>query len=370
MNKFLLVFGTRPELIKLAPVIQEFTKRNQRDRLYIVNTNQHEDLVKQDLDYFQIEVDHRFQLPKRCDDLSRLTAMLLSEFHELKMKLNTLQIKLCSVITQGDTCTSFCSSQFAFYERIPLVHIEAGLRTLDFNQPFPEEFYRKTISSLAAIHFAPTLSAKQNLMAEGVKQDLIIVTGNTGIDNIRKQFESGRFHYNDAKDGVVLITIHRRENRASNLNSIISRIIFYCNKHPEKSFLWIAHPGNKIESHIDKQPINFKIIQPVSFSEMMKIYKRTNLIITDSGGIQEEAGYLGIPALLFRAKTERTEGIDSGIAKYFEEHDDLDVVTANLNKKTSDYNTIYGDGYASTKIVNFLLEQESGKQGMQARASL
>lgn len=354
MQKLLIVFGTRPELIKLAPIISEFRKRNLRERLYIVNANQHKDFIQQDLDYFQIDVDHQFHLNRSDDSLSLLNALLLLGFYELKSKLKELNITIDAIIGQGDTCTSFSTAQYAFYEKIPFIHIEAGLRTGDFNQPFPEEYFRKTISSIAEIHFAPTTTAKKNLVSEGIAANSIVVTGNTVIDNLKQFKNTGT-----AANRVVLITIHRRENIKNNLLPIIKRILKYIKNNPRKLFIWIDNPGYKIGHKIRVQLSNLKIIQPVSYFEMMELYRRVDLIFTDSGGIQEEAAYLGIPTLLFRTKTERTEGINSGISKCIEDSDnDLDCVIKRLNENIlTEFNPIYGDGSASKRIVDALDEK-------------
>ncbi|MDP1746629.1 MAG: UDP-N-acetylglucosamine 2-epimerase (non-hydrolyzing) [Bacteroidota bacterium] len=360
MHKILVVFGTRPELIKLAPIINEFRMRNQRERLYIINTNQHKDFMQQDLDCFQIDVDHQFKLNRNDDSLSLLNGLLLLEFNELKLKLKDLNIAIDRIIGQGDTCTSFSAAQYAFYEKIPFIHIEAGLRTDDFSQPFPEEYFRKTISTIAAMHFAPTINAKKKLINEGISANSIVVTGNTAIDNLRQFKSITEFkNINIADNKLILITIHRRENIKNNLQAIINRIIHYVKNNPAKSFIWIDNPGYKIEYNISVQLTNLKIIQPVSFFEIIEFYKRAQLIITDSGGIQEEAAYLGIPTLLFRTKTERIEGIHSGISKYIEDSDnDLDSVIKKLNKnRQTEFNTIYGDGYASKRIVDLLIEK-------------
>lgn len=361
MHKILIVFGTRPELIKLAPIINEFRMRNQRERLYIINTNQHKDFIQQDLDYFQIDVDHQFKLNRNDDSLSLLNGLLLLEFNELKSKLKDQNIDIDAIIGQGDTCTSFSSAQYAFYEKIPFIHIEAGLRTDDFSQPFPEEYFRKTISTIAAMHFAPTIIAEKKLINEGISASSIVVTGNTVIDNLRQFKNINEFKNINIEDKkLVLITIHRRENIKNNLPLITNRIIHYIKNNPDKSFIWIDNPGYKIEPSINIQLTNLKIVQPVSFFEIIEFYKRAQLIITDSGGIQEESAYLGIPTLLFRTKTERVEGINSGISKYIEDSDnDLDSVIKGLNEnRQTEFNTIYGDGYASKRIVDLLIEKD------------
>lgn len=359
MHKILIAFGTRPELIKLAPIINEFRIRNQRERLYIVNTNQHNDFIQQDLDYFKIDVDHQFKLIRNDDSLSLLNGLLLLEFNELKSKLKDLNINIDAIIAQGDTCTSFTAANYAFYETIPFIHIEAGLRTDDFSQPFPEEYFRKTIATIATMHFAPTTNAEKKLIEEGVSQNSIVVSGNTVIDNLREYKNLTNFlNINITENKLILITIHRRENIKNNLQSITNRIIHCVKSNPNKSFVWIDNPGYKIA--VNTPLTNLKMIQPVSFFEMVELYKRTQLIITDSGGIQEEAAYLGIPTLLFRTKTERIEGINSGISKYIEDSDnDLDAVIMKLNKnRLIDFNTIYGDGYASKRIVDHLTEKK------------
>lgn len=364
MHKIIIVFGTRPELIKLAPIINEYRVRNQRERLYIINTNQHKDFIKQDLNYFKIDVDHQFQLNRNDDSLSLLNGLLLLEFNDLKSKLKDLNINIGAIIGQGDTCTSFSAAHYAFYENIPFIHIEAGLRTDDFSQPFPEEYFRKTISTIAAMHFAPTTNAEKKLIDEGIDPDSIVVTGNTVIDNLRQYKNITEFkNINIAEKKLILITIHRRENIKNNLQSISNRIIHYVKNNPDKSFIWIDNPGYKIEFNISVQLSNLKIIQPVSFFEMIEFYKRAQLIITDSGGIQEEAAYLGIPTLLFRAKTERIEGINSGISKYIEDSDnDLDSVIKKLNEnRQTEFNIIYGDGFASKRIVDCLLDEKFKK---------
>lgn len=362
MHKILIVFGTRPELIKLAPIINEFRIRNQRERLYVINTNQHKDFIQQDLDYFKIDVDHQFKLNRNDDSLSLLNGLLLLEFNELKLKLKDLNITIDAIIGQGDTCTSFSAANYAFYEKIPFIHIEAGLRTDDFSQPFPEEYFRKTISTIAAIHFAPTPNAEKRLIGEGIDQNSIVVTGNTVIDNLRQYKNITEFkNINIAENKLILITIHRRENIKNNLQSITNRIIHYVKSNPDKSFVWIDNPGYKIE--ISTPLTNLKIIQPVSFFEMVEFYKRAQLIITDSGGIQEEAAYLGIPTLLFRTKTERIEGINSGISKYIEDSDHIldSVIKMLKNNRKTEFNIIYGDGYASKRIVDCILEEKFKK---------
>ena len=360
MNKILLVFGTRPELIKLAPVIEEFRKRDQRERLFVVNTNQHKNLDRHDFEYFHVDIDYQFQMERQSDSLLELNGMLILGFDELKKRINSLKIQIGSIIAQGDTCTAFCAAQFAFYEKIPFFHIEAGLRTFDFEQPFPEEYYRKTISSITTVHFAPTLTAKENLLAEGYAPETILVTGNTGIDNLRKHLNMNQLENQNRMDNnLILITIHRRENIIDNLNQIINSIIDLCINNPEKSFLWIDNPGYKVKPHIPNDIHNLKVIEPVSFLEMLDLYNKAAILITDSGGIQEEGAYLGIPTLLYRTKTERTESVLFGISKFItDDENDLDLIIKQLNTGNNQVgNPMFGDGYASQKIVDYIEEK-------------
>lgn len=359
MNKIVIAFGTRPELIKLAPIINEFQSRNQRERIFIVNTAQHKGIIQEDITNFNIDVDYQFTLHRTDDSLTHLNSLLLLEFYKLKLELTRLQLHICAVMGQGDTCTTFSAAQFSFYEYIPFIHIEAGLRTYDFHEPFPEEYYRKTITSISYLHFAPTRIARENLITEGIPSNRILFIGNTAIDNLRIYFQNTPVAEEHSKAGIILITIHRRENIKEALPAIIERIMSYCKHYPDKSFVWIDNPGYKIEPFIHSILKNFRIIKPVSFLEMMNIYTETDLIITDSGGIQEEAAYLGIPTLLFRTKTERIEGINSGISKYIEEGDsDLDLIIQTLtNNCTKESAILYGDGYASKRIVDFLTEK-------------
>lgn len=357
MSKFLICFGTRPELIKLAPIINEFKSRNKRDLLFVVNCHQHPDLLKSEILFFNIDIDYQFHFERDCSDLSRLNGILMTEFYKLKQHLAYLNIKTNFIIVQGDTATTFCASLFAFYEKIKLIHIEAGLRTNDYNHPFPEEFYRKTISSVASVHFTPTEESQSNLLNEGVAPDSIIITGNTVIDNLINHNSND----SDSNKDLVLITIHRRENIISNFNNISERIIKFCENHINLNFLWITHPNNSKENVIKTNPKNLQIIDSVSYSEMLNLYKKTGLIITDSGGIQEEASYLGIPVLLFRKKTERIESINCGISKYInDENIDLNIfINEHKLLNNNKFKTIFGKGNASKIIVDYLLNDNN-----------
>lgn len=354
MDKIIIVFGTRPELIKLAPVIDAFQTRGLRDSIFVVNTNQHRDLLLKDIKYFAVDVDYTFNLRRNSNSLSELDGLLMTEFDKLNNNFLENIITPKAVIAQGDTATSFTSALYSFYEKIPFYHIEAGLRTNDFNQPFPEEFYRRTISTVAAINFAPTASAEQNLIAEGITVGKIVHTGNTVIDNLRKLIKDQHPAWCNNQSGHVLITIHRRENRLHCFDQIYHKIYQLCNTNPERQFLWITHPGIDYNYLNGGKPRNLEIIPPVSYAEMIEIYHETALVITDSGGIQEEVSYLGIPSLIFRKVTERIEGINSGVSNYL--NGQAVEINSIVNNTMARFNTIYGDGYASKRIVEYLIK--------------
>ncbi|MEN9348618.1 MAG: UDP-N-acetylglucosamine 2-epimerase [Bacteroidota bacterium] len=358
MNKLLLVFGTRPELIKLAPIVQEFRKRGLRERLFIVFTHQHPDIHISDLDLFKIDIDYQFHLDRENDSLTLLHGLLLIQFAHLKKHLKSKGVHAVALIAQGDTCTTFSASQFAFYEKIPLIHIEAGLRTGDYNEPFPEEYFRFSISQIASIHCAPNQNSQQQLIREGYQEDSIYVTGNTAIDNLR-MFALGGGDVDFEKRNTVLVTLHRRENVNGRLAMFINRITDYAKRHPHKKFLWIDNPGYKLKDKIPANISNLEVIPPLSYREMIHLYKRTELIITDSGGIQEESTFLQIPTLIFRQKTEREESIVQGIAKYWDQNDDdLEQVIRSLSaNKKSAQNYVFGDGFAAIRIVDAILEK-------------
>jgi UDP-N-acetylglucosamine 2-epimerase (non-hydrolysing) len=359
MEHILIVFGTRPEWIKILPVIREFTLRGLREKLFIVNTHQHEELLNEEVIQSGIQINHHFSGRRDSVSLNQLTGLLMSEFHHLKRKLDELGIKTNLVLAQGDTATTFCSALFAFHEQLPFYHIEAGLRTYDFSQPFPEEFYRKTITSMAAFHFAPTDEAIQNLIQEDVDPTKILLTGNTVIDNLIFYQQKHNLIRETTPVPRVLITVHRRENQNGKFDHIFSHIDRLCRNNPDHSFTWISHPGLSLEDRRPFLPGNLDVSKPLSYLEMISLYHVTSLIITDSGGIQEEAAFLGIPLIILRSKTERKEGINEGISVYFDDTDtDLPALMHQMNAvKKPGTSFMYGKGQASAIIVDTLLKK-------------
>jgi len=346
-DKLLIVFGTRPELIKLAPIISGFEKRNLRDRIFILHTGQHNELISKDLTDFAIIPDGRLEWHRTSNSLSSLTASLLLQLEKFLLSCDH---HFKAVIAQGDTCSTYCASLLALYHQLPFIHIEAGLRTNDVLNPFPEEYYRKAIALTAAMHFAPTLTDKQNLLIEGIPEDRIYVTGNTGIDHLLS------LKRQDVKKDLIIITMHRRENQGSYIVEILTKITRLAQKYPGLQFVWITHPGVIMDTYASDKPSNLSFMPPVSFTEMLEMYNRTCLVFTDSGGMQEEAAYMGIPVIVLRRKTERTEGKEESIFEMMtEEFSKLQDVFQHMLSLDLKYpNTVYGDGYAAHRILEIL----------------
>lgn len=361
MNKTLLIFGTRPELIKLAPVIYEFERRGCRNELIIINTNQHNSLLHEIVKDFSIEIDHTLDINNTSNNLSILSAEITSKLELLLKKISQTDT-IVSVIIQGDTTSTYCASLVAFYNKIAVHYVEAGLRTYDNSRPFPEEFHRRVISHTAEYFYAPTESSKKNLVDEGFKAEKIIVTGNTIIDSILIMNKLKHFQGDDCEQNTVLCSIHRRENQGENNVNYIESIIKLSINNPDYKFVIIRHPNPKIMQILDKyssnQSKNLIISDPVPYSKMLNLIRSSRLIISDSGGLQEEASFFLKPMIILRNTTERIESIQNNIAvcTKIDTHD-LD----SLFKKTKDLKIdnsnqyLYGTGNAAQIIVNNIL---------------
>jgi len=350
MYKSLLIFGTRPELIKVVPLIHEFEKRSLRDSLIIVHTNQHNSLVEKDMKAFNIKPDHQLEFPREGNNLTSLVGNLLIKLNSLLTELKSTGTLVNCIISQGDTATTYCSSLLAFHAGIPFYHIEAGLRTLNFMDPFPEEFYRKTISSIAAFHFAPTAIEYQNLIKEQIDSTKILITGNTVIDTLKKYYNKEGLH----PKNQVLITLHRRVKGDIIRHNYIKYFKKLATENKEWHFIWLNHPGAKfVENKTDKTP-NLDFVEPIAYFELLRLYEDTAIIYTDSGGIQEEAGYLGIPCVITRSETERKQGIINGLSFYldFDEFDMKHQLDKFDRNKLTFKNDVYGCGDSAELILN------------------
>jgi len=370
--KVLIVFGTRPEAIKMAPVVKALAAKLD---VSVCVTAQHREMLDQVLDLFGIVPDHDLNIMKPGQDLYDVTSNVL-----LGMKSVLQKEKPDVVLVHGDTTTTMATSLAAFYQQIPVGHVEAGLRTNDIYSPFPEEVNRQVTGRVSKYHFAPTERAKQNLLAEQIAEESIIVTGNTVIDALLTVVEKSRksefskellvelpFLSDDVIPRMVLVTGHRRENFGQGFEEICQALTDLAVMHSDVRFVYPVHlnpnvrdPVNRILSGVD----NVHLIEPQDYLPFVKLMDASTIILTDSGGIQEEAPSLGKPVLVMRDTTERPEAVDAGTVKLVGANRDRIVeavnhllVDENAYKKMAMAHNPYGDGYASEKILQKLKEE-------------
>ena len=378
--KISVVFGTRPEAIKLAPLILAL-RREPSVRCRVCVTAQHREMLDQVLQVFEITPDDDLDLMQPNQSLARLTAAAIEA---LDGYLRTEKPDL--VIVQGDTTTTFSCALAAFYNDIPIAHVEAGLRTRNLKAPWPEEANRVLTSRLSALHFAPTETNRRNLLEEGVLPEQIHVTGNTVIDALllaRDKVRSrkpdipelpGQLFRDDTRTPVVLITGHRRESFGAGLESMCRAIDVLARKFPGVHFVYPVHRNPNVRTAVEKilRPLgNLHLIEPLDYLPFVALMDRAAFILTDSGGIQEEAPSLGKPVLVMRETTERPEAIQAGVVKLigtrtddiFREASRL-LTDESARRAMSSAMNPYGDGRASERIVKILLESDQA-----ARAS-
>lgn len=358
--KFLFIFGTRPEAIKLAPLIQELKKMKWAD-VTVLNTGQHKELLNQVFDIFDIKVDIDLSAMTQNQTLSELSSKLLSSIDKI-----IFNEKPDMTIVQGDTTTSMIGSLASFYRKVPICHVEAGLRTYDLDNPFPEELNRVVISKLAKLHFCPTQESLKNLIKEGVPPSNIFVTGNTGIDSLMQTAKNKPhlpFSINP-KHRMILVTVHRRESFGLPFINICEAIKYIALNNNDVTFLFPVHPNPNVKDISKKQlegVSNIILCEPLGYASFIAAMERSYLILTDSGGVQEEAPTLGKPVLVLRKDTERKETINAGVAKLigFEPSQIIREVEFLLNNKDqyavmAKGSSPYGDGHASDRIINEL----------------
>ncbi len=324
MSEILIVFGTRPEFIKLLPVFHEIRRLSLDHRFRYLFTGQHDKWMDELFRTFDFTPsrsipfrDHHHSL---CGSFSYILEGIQNYLDSAGGRGRPVLI-----MGQGDTTTCACAALCAFFNHIPFAHVEAGLRTGKLRQPFPEEYYRLMITRSADIHFAPTPVARENLLNEGVQDEHIIITGNTIVDAVRIIGEKvgGMLHDHPVfqkagKGKVVLITCHRRESREEGCNELLQAVYALAEDHPELQFVWPSHlPSDQKEAGQTRNTSNDNLhfIQPLKVTELYALYPLTRLIITDSGGIQEEAPSFSIPVLLVRNESERMESVDLGYAE-------------------------------------------------------
>ena len=323
MNKknILFVFGTRPEVIKLAPVILELKKHSDRYNVIICNTEQQKELSNQTLSYFNLKADINLDCMRENQALADIQSRIITSLeHEVFAKYD-----VDATIVQGDTITVLCGALVSFYRKIPIFHVEAGLRSYDIFEPFPEEIMRQMTSRVTALNFAPTQKNKQALMDEGIKADTIFVTGNTVIDALfclsDNTMQMAKVFYENKNiqidDKLVLITVHRRENHGKRIDRILEAIEYLVKKYSDHTFVLPVHPNpnvkgkvyNKLQSYS-----NVHLLEPLDYPNLVYLMRNAKLILTDSGGIQEEAPSFGCPTFVMRYETERQEGVDAGVS--------------------------------------------------------
>lgn len=379
MKKIMLVFGTRPEAIKMAPLVKEFQKYPDEFQTIVCTTGQHREMLDQVLHIFDIVPNYDLNIMKQGQDLYDITARVLTGIRDA---LIDSQPDL--VLVHGDTTTSTATALGAFYQQTPVGHVEAGLRTHNIYSPWPEEMNRQITGRIATYHFAPTILSKQNLLAEGIKESSIFVTGNTVIDalymvtekiknepKLNKELKTTLFSagYNTNRlqnnKKLVLITGHRRENFGDGFISICQAIQTLTKKYPDVDFVYPMHLNPNVRKPIHEvfgknlsNLGNMFFIEPLEYLSFVYLMEKATIILTDSGGIQEEAPGLGKPVLVMRDTTERPEALEAGTVKlvgtnYNKIVNEVSILIDNhiYHKKISMTINPYGDGSACRKIV-------------------
>jgi len=361
MKKIMIVFGTRPEAIKMCPLVKQLNKEKEFQVVVCV-TGQHREMLQQVLDVFGIEPDYNLNIMKQQQDLYDVTENVL-----MGMKNVLIKEQPDRVLVHGDTTTTFATALAAFYQQIPVGHVEAGLRTYNLKAPYPEEFNRQGVGLLADLHFAPTEAAKDNLLREGKSQDRIYVTGNTVIDALKTTVCDD--YQNEILDWaagskLIMLTAHRREALGSSLYHIFSGIKRVLDEFENVKIIYPIHKNPQIRE-IAREVFGYhermRIIEPLDVVDFHNVMNRCYMILTDSGGVQEEAPALGKPVLVLRDTTERPEGVDAGTLKLV--GTDQEVIAREFRRLLVDegaYEAMgkavnpYGDGRACERITNVL----------------
>lgn len=363
--KVMTVFGTRPEAIKMAPLVKELKKHEDKIETVVCVTAQHRQMLDQVLEIFSIVPDRDLNLMKQGQTLASLTSSALTALDAVME-----EEKPDLVLVHGDTTTAFVSAMAAFYRQIPVGHVEAGLRTYNKYSPFPEEINRQFISLVADFNFAPTEKSKNNLLAWNVPEESIFVTGNTAIDvigtTVREDYTHEALEW--AKDGrLILLTAHRRENLGDTMRNMFAAIREVIEKHGDIKVIYPVHM-NPIVVEAAKDVLGdcdkVRLINPLDVLDFHNFMNAAHLILTDSGGIQEEAPSLGKPVVVLRDTTERPEGVEAGTLKLAgTKKEDIFQIVDTLLTDSEEYNKMahavnpYGDGTASRQIVDAILKR-------------
>lgn len=361
MKKVMLVFGTRPEAIKMCPLVNELKSRKNIETTVCV-TGQHRQMLDQVLEVFGVKPDYDLSIMKDKQTLFDITDGILNGMGEV---LDRVEPDV--VLVHGDTSTAFAAALAAFYKQIPVGHVEAGLRTHDIYSPYPEEFNRQAISIIAKYNFSPTEAARANLISEGKRADTVYVTGNTAIDALKTTVKED-YHHPELEwasgSRLIMITAHRRENLGEPMHSMFRAIRRVTEEHPDIKAIYPIHMNPAVRRAAEEELggcDRIRIIEPLEVVDFHNFLARSYLILTDSGGIQEEAPSLGKPVLVMRDTTERPEGVEAGTLKLVgtEERAIYESFRLLLEDKEA-YNAMahasnpYGDGFACRRIADIL----------------
>lgn len=363
-KNILFVFGTRPEVIKLAPVILELKKYPDTYNVIICNTEQQKELSNQTLSYFGLKADINLDCMRENQSLAGVQSRILTSLDKIFD-----ENKIDATIVQGDTITVLTGSLISFYHKVPVFHVEAGLRSYDIFEPFPEEVMRQMTSRVAQLNFAPTEANKKALLKENIDENSIHVIGNTVIDALfclsdeTMQKAKTFFDFEINLDKLVLITVHRRENHGERIDRILQAISDLVEKYSDHTFVLPVHPNPNVKNKVYAKLEQFKnvhLLSPLDYPNLVYLMRNAKLILTDSGGIQEEAPSFGCPTLVMRYETERQEGIDAGVsvlvgADYEKIVSESEKVLSNEKSQTRlKAQNPYGDGKSSERIEKII----------------
>ncbi len=367
--KVMTIFGTRPEAIKMAPLVLELAKHPDKIESIVTVTAQHRQMLDQVLEIFEITPDYDLNIMKDRQTLIDVTTRGLEGLNKIMQ-----EVKPDIVLVHGDTTTTFIASLAAFYNQISIGHVEAGLRTWDKYSPYPEEMNRQLTGVMTDLHFSPTTKAAQNLLAENKKEETIFITGNTAIDALKTTVKEEYDHpvlEQIGNDRLVLMTAHRRENLGEPMRNMFKAIKRLVEKHNDIQVVYPVHMNpvvREIANEVLGNDNRIHLIEPLDVIDFHNFAARSHLILTDSGGVQEEAPSLGVPVLVLRDTTERPEGIDAGTLKLAGTDEEVifsladELLSDNeAHAKMSRASNPYGDGEASRRIVEVIIQHFKNK---------
>lgn len=365
MIRVLTIIGTRPEAIKMSPVVRALRERSDIFESRICVTGQHRALMDQMLSLFGLTADTDLGVMLPGQSLASLAGGMLKALDGL---LRAEQPDW--VLIQGDTSTTFAAGLAAFYHGVRVAHVEAGLRTYNRHHPFPEEVHRRMVSALADLHFAPTARAAQNLLAENIPADSVLMTGNTAVDaalylgNLTPEGPVAGLAGLSGLEPMVVVTAHRRENLGAGMERICAAVRRLALAHPEVVFVWPVHPNPEVTGPVHQHLSNLsnvRLLPPLDYPPMLHLLRRAHLVLTDSGGLQEEAAVFGKPVLVLRETTERPEGVDAGLAMLVGNQtgtvvDAVEDLLGNPERhaRMARVLDVYGDGRAALRMVEAL----------------